>query len=176
MTSVTKSYIEDYLFTHSNEQNMHFIGRALVAIFNFQTEDEKRASDTREDNGIGFTGADGHSGCISAKYYLKHKRLEDWQVDRWLKKNKKGTRRISKYWRQLDAAAKAKGTVKKLPKTVDPTYHDKFKNIDADWMEAKDAFAQHEREMEAQAYMRKNNVNTTVARRSIRRAADQRSL
>ena len=155
--NITKSYIEDYLFTHSDEQNMHFIGRALVAIFNFQTEDEKRASDTREDNGIGFTGADGHSGCISAKYYLKHKRLEQWQMDRWLKTNKRGVRRISKYWRQLDAAAKAKakGTVKKLPKTVDPTYYDKFKNLDADWLEAKHAFAEEERRMEAQAYSNK---------------------
>jgi hypothetical protein len=105
---ITKNFIEDYLFTHSNERNMHFIGRALVAIFNFQTEDEKRASDTNELNGIGFTGADGHSGCISAKYYLKHKRLEQWQVERWLKTNKNGVRRISKYWKQLNEAATIK--------------------------------------------------------------------
>lgn len=105
---VTPEYIENYLSTHTAEENMRFVGRALVAIFNFQTETEKQVSDTRELNGVGFTGADGRSGCISAKYFLKHQRLEDWQVERWLKPNRRGVRRIAKYWRQLDRVAKSK--------------------------------------------------------------------
>jgi hypothetical protein len=32
----------------------------------------------------------------------------DWQIERWTKKNRRGSMRISKYWRQLDEAAKRK--------------------------------------------------------------------
>lgn len=176
MALVTKGYIENYLDSHDEVHNMHFIGRALVVLFNRQTEDEKAVSDTNVLNGIGFTGADGHSGCITAKYYLKHKKLLDWQVERWLKKNKKGVRRISKYWRQLNEEAERKARFGKAPK---PDLKAKIaiqKQMDADWMEAKDAFAQHEREMEAQAYLREEGINRDVTRRMIRRGADQRSL
>lgn len=83
------------------------IGRALVVLFNKQTESEKNANNTHLHNTVGFTGADGHSGCLTAKYYLKHKTLTQWQVDAWMKPGKNGPR-ITKYWRQLNEAAQAK--------------------------------------------------------------------
>ena len=84
------------------------IGRALVHLFNRQTEAEQQANDTRVLNDMGFTGADGYSGCLSAKFFLKHGRLEQWQIDRWMKPNKNGVPRIAKYWKQMDEEAKKK--------------------------------------------------------------------
>lgn len=105
---VTKEYIESYLSNNSRDRCAHFLGRALVVMFRNQTADEQATNETREHNGVGFTGADAHSGTISAKYYLKHGTLQDWQIERWLKRNANGTMRIAKYWRQLDEAAKLK--------------------------------------------------------------------
>ena len=81
------------------------IGRALVVIFNNQTAIEKQANVTDCNNGIGFTGADAHGGCITAKYFLRHGTLLDWQIESWSK-------RIVKYHRQLNDAAEAKAAAK----------------------------------------------------------------
>lgn len=84
------------------------IGRALVAIFNRQTETEKKVNTTNQHNMIGFTGVDALSGSITAKYYIKHKKLLQWQIDRWLKQNKNGVPRIAKYHKQLNEIANEK--------------------------------------------------------------------
>ena len=59
-------------------------------------------------NGIGFTGADAHSGCLTAKYFIKHGTLADWQVERWTKLSKSGFSRLTKYHKQLNEIAIAK--------------------------------------------------------------------
>jgi hypothetical protein len=105
---VTKDYMQDKLDTLQDDQLIQFVGRALVVIFNNQTEDEKRIDDTRIDNGIGFTPADAYSGGITAKTFLSRGTLLEWQVERWTKKNVKGCARLAKYWRQLDVAAQNK--------------------------------------------------------------------
>ena len=87
---------------------IHVIGRALVHLFNRQTDVEQRANNTRDWNEMGFTGVDGRSGCITAKYYLKHRTLLDWQIERWMKPNKHGIPRIAKYWKQIDEEARKK--------------------------------------------------------------------
>lgn len=84
------------------------IGRALVGIFNRQTKSEQMCNDTNQDNGVGFTGADAHSGCISAKYFLRHKTFLVWQRARWTKKGKSGYSRVTKYWKQLNEIANEK--------------------------------------------------------------------
>ncbi|MDF2534216.1 MAG: hypothetical protein K0R18_373 [Bacillales bacterium] len=38
--------------------NVNAVQRAIVSIWKFQTEDEKRIGDTRHHNGVGFNGAD----------------------------------------------------------------------------------------------------------------------
>jgi hypothetical protein len=78
------------------------------SIINNQEADEQRANATKDHNGIGFTGADARSGSITAKYFLKHNRLEPWQLQVWTRKNKSGIPRIAKYWSQLNQAAKKK--------------------------------------------------------------------
>lgn len=106
---VTKESLQVMLDNPNRNYVMHVIGRALVVLFNRQTEAEKATNDTKEYNMIGFAGADAKSGSLTAKYYLKHKKLEDWQMDKWLKKGaKSGVARLCKYHRQLNEAAQAK--------------------------------------------------------------------
>lgn len=84
------------------------IGRALVALFERQTQSEKATNDTNVWNNVGFAGADARSGSLTAKYYIKHRSLLDWQVQMWLKPNRKGQPRLVKYWRQLNEVANEK--------------------------------------------------------------------
>ena len=100
------------LITRSDEVAVHAIGRALVHLFNRQTRDEQDANDTRVHNLRGFTSADARQGCIHAKYYLKHRILQDWQVRYWLKADRKGNLRLGKYWRQLAEEAAKKAALK----------------------------------------------------------------
>ena len=81
------------------------VGRALVHLFNRQTQDEKATDDTRHNNLRGFTPADAKSGSITAKTFLKRKVLLDWQLERWTKPNVKGIPRIAKYHSQLNDVA-----------------------------------------------------------------------
>jgi len=95
------------LIDRDDEVGMHAIGRALVHLFNRQTQDEKATNDTKVHNNLGFTSGDARSGSLSAKYYLKHKKLEDWQLKSWRKPSAKGGTRLGKYYRQIaEEAAK----------------------------------------------------------------------
>jgi len=84
------------------------VGKALVVLLNNQTRDEAASNITTQHNGIGFTGADAFTGSVTAKYFLKHKTLLDWQVAKWTKPGKKGYARLSKYHKQLNEAAMAR--------------------------------------------------------------------
>lgn len=103
---VTKQWLVDKI----TEQPVRTIGRALVAIFRNQTAEEQMGCSTILLNGRGFTKADGRIGALAAKYYLKNKKLEPWQLQHWLKPNAQGLPRIVKYANQLDAIARAKQT------------------------------------------------------------------
>jgi hypothetical protein len=105
--SITRESLQAMIDKGGNYQ-MHVIGRALVVIFNNQTVDEQKSNVTDNRNGMGFTGADAHSGCITAKSYLKYGRLEDWQVERWVRPTSNGLSRITKYWKQIAEAAETK--------------------------------------------------------------------
>ena len=111
-TTTTTIVTKDSLIKMLNNPNPNYVaevvGRALVGIFKNQTDDEKSDNKTTHHNGIGFTGADAHSGSISAKYFIRHGFLKDWQVSRWVKPNKHGVPRIAKYHRQLNSIANQK--------------------------------------------------------------------
>jgi hypothetical protein len=51
--------------------NDRAVERAMVAIYNRQTADEQVSSDTKHQNGVGFTGADARLGTYYAKWVLK---------------------------------------------------------------------------------------------------------
>ena len=108
---VTKESLQAMIQKATPDMQKQIVGRALVVLFERQTEHEKSSNTTNVDNGVGFTGADGKSGVISAKTFLKNKTLLDWQLERWLKVQKSGHYRITKYWKQLDDAAQKKDRV-----------------------------------------------------------------
>jgi hypothetical protein len=81
------------------------IGRALVAIFRLQTENEKDSNVTKFHNGVGFSSNDARLGCIGAKYFIKHNTLTDGLMKGWLKLGKDGLPRITRYARQLNKIA-----------------------------------------------------------------------
>ena len=81
------------------------VGRALLALLQRQTKDEQRANDTREHNGIGFSGADARSGTLTAKTFARDGKLLDWQIAKWTKLAKNGYPRLAKYAKQLNEIA-----------------------------------------------------------------------
>jgi hypothetical protein len=77
------------------------VGRALIVLFERQTEDEKQAAETSHHNSVGFSSADGKAGVLSAKAFIKHHKLEDWQLNKWVMRTK-GFSRITKYARRAN--------------------------------------------------------------------------
>lgn len=108
---VTRAFIAEKLANPNPDYVMHFIGRALVVLLDRQTADEKQTAQTRHTNHRGFAQNDAKSGTLAAKSYLKHGKLEAWQVALWTRPWK-GQPRIAKYWVQLDEAARAKAATK----------------------------------------------------------------
>ena len=76
--------------------------RALVRIYNNQTEDEQAAEMTNHHNGIGFTGADAEILSSFAKQVLKGRQLSAKQMAILFRK-------MPRYARQLMEAADTKG-------------------------------------------------------------------
>lgn len=109
---ITKGSLFMMIANADAEKVQHIIGRALVALFNRQIDAEKSDNDTKVTNNRGFAQNDARQGSITAKYYLKHGKLLDWQVQAWTKRNVRGTMRIQKYWRQLDEVAREKAAAK----------------------------------------------------------------
>lgn len=110
---VTRESLQEMIKKADREKLQHIIGRALSGLFDRQTKDEKAINETVVHNNIGFTGADAKSGSLTAKYYQKHKRLEDWQINRWIKPSPStGLPRLCKYHAQLNEIAMSKSGVK----------------------------------------------------------------
>lgn len=108
-TELTREGITQLLLT-----NDAAVGRALVVLFNRQTQSERQDQMTKHNNAIGFTSGDGRQGAMHAKIYIRNGNLEQWRLDYWRQRNRKGTPRIAKYWRQLIDAAERKREGKSL--------------------------------------------------------------
>lgn len=106
---VTRDTIARMLDNPNRKYVEAVIGRALLALLDRQTADEKIANDTRVWNAVGFSGADARSGSLTAKFYAKHGCLLDWQVNKWTKKGRNGYPRLCKYHKQLNEIALEKG-------------------------------------------------------------------
>jgi hypothetical protein len=99
---VTKQSLNELLA--DEDKRVHVIGRALVALFNRQTQAEQAANVTDNLNGIGFAGSDARSGSLTAKSYIKNRTLQQWQIDKWMTISR-GYPRICKYAKQLNEIA-----------------------------------------------------------------------
>lgn len=105
---VTKQTLNVLLNQADKAKKIQIVGRALVALFERQTDAEKSADATTNLNGIGFASSDARSGSLTAKSFLKNKTLLDWQLDRWMAPQRDGFPRICKYVKQLNEIAVAK--------------------------------------------------------------------
>lgn len=81
------------------------IGRALVVLFDRQTQDEKESNDTNRTNSIGFSSSDARQGSITAKTFLKRGELKQFQLDMWTARQANGFSKITKYVKQLNEHA-----------------------------------------------------------------------
>ena len=108
---VTKAQLTQ-LITRNDEVAVEAVGRALVHLLNRQTTEEQRDNTTKNYNLRGFTPADARQGSIHARYFIKHRMLQPWQIQFWLKPNARGTLRLAKYWRQIDEEAKRKAVAR----------------------------------------------------------------
>lgn len=101
---VTKQYLKERI-----EANPSLvIGRALVALFRRQVEEEQSINATKHLNGRGFSKQHGRIGALGAKYFLKHGTLEPWQMTPWLKLSSNGFPSICRYAKQLNEIANEK--------------------------------------------------------------------
>ena len=107
---VTQESLQAMLDNPDQVYVAHVIGRALAALLNRQTQEEQSSNETRLHNNIGFTGADGRSGSLTAKSYIKRNGLQDWQIERWVKRGKNGFSRLTKYAKQLNEIANEVGS------------------------------------------------------------------
>ena len=106
---VTRDSLRTMLENPNRKYVEAVVGRALVALLKRQTADEQAAADTRVWNSIGFSGADAHSGTLTAKMYIGKGHLLDWQLNKWLKPAKNGYPRLCKYAKQLNEIALENG-------------------------------------------------------------------
>ena len=95
---------KDWLKKKVEENPARTVGRALVAIFRRQVNEEQSSNHTRYKNGAGFSANDARIGSLAAKYYMAHGTLLDWQIKGWVK-DVKGYPRICKYVKQLNEIA-----------------------------------------------------------------------
>lgn len=108
MSFVTRTSLAAMLAREDREFVIRVVGRALVALFNRQLDSEKSSNTAAVFNGAGFSGADARSGSITAKYFLKHGTLLEWQVEQWTKPARNGLPKLCKYAKQLDEVAARK--------------------------------------------------------------------
>jgi hypothetical protein len=85
----TKRSVQDLLATNDKA-----VCKALVHLFNRQTDSEQAIENTKYRNDVGFTAADAPRLTSIAKFYLSRKFLSPKQVALVRK-------RILKYWKQL---------------------------------------------------------------------------
>jgi hypothetical protein len=101
MATWTKDKIQNLL-----DNNDRAVERAIVAIYDRQTRDEKATSDTKHDNTVGFTAAHASKGSYYARWVLSGRKLTGHHLG--------NARRIAKhYHRQLCEIANAKETQKR---------------------------------------------------------------
>ena len=89
----TKKELKDYVKTQLSESQA-WAERALIKIFEFQTDSEQETASTHCYNDVGFTGADAEILTSFAKGLIKYKRLTPKQMEITRKK-------MPKYWKQI---------------------------------------------------------------------------
>lgn len=93
MDKLTKTQIKGFVKLKLSTDPL-WAQKALLRIYEFQTQDEKQRQSTVYYNGVGFTGTDGKILTSLAKQYKKYGRLSEKQMNILFKKT-------PKYWQQI---------------------------------------------------------------------------
>ncbi len=64
------------------DRNPQAVERAVVAIYQRQTDDERERDETRHDNGVGFSAFHAHMGGYYARWVLSGRRLSGPHLDK----------------------------------------------------------------------------------------------
>ena len=102
---VTRDSLTEMLKSNNPKYVEAVVGKAMLALYNRQTEEEQSTEHTKVSNGIGFSAFDAELGTKVAKAWKANKHLDPWMVFPWLKKNKNGVPRLARYHRQLNEIA-----------------------------------------------------------------------
>lgn len=102
---VTRESLRAMLESSDQKQRAKIIGRALVRLYERQTQAEKNIKATTDDNNAGFASSDAKVGSRVAEGYLKYGTLLEWQIDVWMRPSASGFPRICRYHRQLNEVA-----------------------------------------------------------------------
>jgi hypothetical protein len=89
------------------------LGRALLVLMQFQTEDEKIVLQSKYTNMRGFKKADAFQGTKDAQFFADNGYLTEEMVSYWRTVTKQGPR-LNIYWRQLLIAAERKAKVQAI--------------------------------------------------------------
>ena len=92
-TVITKKAKRDFVKTKLGTSKV-WAQKALLKIYEFQTQEEKQEENTKDINGIGFTGVDGEILSSFAKQLQVRKTLSEKQMTLLFKK-------MPKYWNQI---------------------------------------------------------------------------
>lgn len=103
MVKLTKEAVVELILN-----NDRAVERALVVLLDRQTAAEQSSENTLLHNQIGFTHADAPWGTRNGRWVKRGGRLNAYQLSQWRKRDRKGTPRLAKYWRQLAQAAEEK--------------------------------------------------------------------
>ena len=93
MSKITKAQVREFVKTKLSK-DPEWAQRALLKIFEFQTQEEQKAEHTLYHNRVGFTGTDGKILSSFAKQLDRRGSLSEKQMYLLMKK-------MPKYWAQV---------------------------------------------------------------------------
>ena len=96
------------LLLEDSERGREAVGRALVALSDRQTKDEKRDQRSKYHNSVGFNSVDARIGVDNAKDFIRYGKLTERQLQYWRTPDRYGNVRICKYIDQLLLIARRK--------------------------------------------------------------------
>lgn len=125
------------------DSNDKAVGRAVVAIYRRQTQEERNAEATLKHNNVGFNSYDARYLSYVATYYMRHQQLTGKHLA-------KARSKVRKYWKQLLEIANDNQSKREVVQRV----------------EQKTAFADWERQQEEKAFEAKMHKEARYAARA----------
>ncbi len=107
------------------EKNNDQVGKALVQLYDKQTEDEKLEQSTKHSNGVGFAGPDAEILSKFAQAYKKYGKLSEKQLALARKRIMKYAKQLAKIANNLSVAAEQARLDDEFKQVIPEEYRDK---------------------------------------------------